>query len=51
MESLFLAEKISANPEQCKPDWVILKVLMTNFLSKIAQIFVNFLGYFKKCNF
>ena len=27
------------------------KVLVTNFLAKVAQTFGNFLGYFEKCNF
>ena len=27
------------------------KILVTNFLTKVAQTFGNFLGHFEKCNF
>ena len=33
------------------PDWAVFKVLVANFLTKVAQIFGNLLGYFEKMAF
>ena len=51
----WVAQEVDKDMDQSQvwPDWAVFKsyLFTINFLTRVAQIFLDFWGYFEKCNF